>query len=95
MKPSSGLSFVGDRRGIVRQRHDLALVFQLAHVEQVRDVLEEHAQRARAGDAATRVSRPSRNTEMVDERPSPTPSIVRTAHGAKSEPHAAVAACAS
>ena len=37
----------------------------------------------RAGDAATRSSRPSRNVEIVAERPSPRPSIVSTAHGAK------------
>ena len=35
----------------------------------------------RAGDAATRVKRPSRNVEIVAERPSPRPSIVSTAHG--------------
>ena len=37
----------------------------------------------RAGEVATRCSRPSRKAEMVAERPSPSPSIVRTAQGAK------------
>ena len=37
----------------------------------------------RAGDAATRSSRPSRNAEIVAERPSPRPSIVSTAHVGK------------
>jgi hypothetical protein len=37
---------VGDRRGVVCQRHHLALVFELAHVEEVGDVLEEDAERA-------------------------------------------------
>ncbi len=40
---------VGDWRRIVRQRHHLAFVFELAHVEQVRDVLEEHADRVARG----------------------------------------------
>ena len=35
----------------------------------------------RAGEAATRSSRPSRNAEIVADRPSPRPSIVTTAHG--------------
>ena len=87
---------VGDRRGIVGQRHHLALVFQLPHVEEAGHVLEEDAERvARACDAATRVSRPSRNVEMVDDRPSPTPSMVRTASGALPALHAAADAWAS
>ena len=49
----------------------------------------------RAGDAATRVSVPSRNAEMVADSPSPRPSIVITAHASKPDAHAAPAACAS
>ncbi len=46
---------VGDRRGVIGQRHDLAFVFELAHVQQVRHVLEENAEgasRRRRRDAA-------------------------------------------
>src|SRR5712692_418073 len=41
--------FVGNWCGVVRQRHYLSLVFELPHVEEVRHVLEEHAQRAPGG----------------------------------------------
>ena len=36
---------VGHRRGVVGKRHHLAFVLELAHVQQVRDVLEEDAGR--------------------------------------------------
>ena len=88
--------FIGNRRGVVGQRHYFPLVLELAHVEEIRDVLEEHAQRDVA--PATRPHAPAgrRETiEIVAERPSPRPSIVRTAHGEKSAAHAAAAACAS
>jgi len=45
---------IGDRRGIVSQRHDLALVLELPHVQQAGHVLEKHAERAaraRSGDS--------------------------------------------
>ena len=38
----------------------------------------------RAGDAVTRSSRPSRNAEIVADRPSPRPSMVSTAHDGES-----------
>ena len=87
---------IGNRRGVVGQRHHLALVFELAHVEEVRDVLEEHAERACAPATRPRARAGRRERpEIVDDRPSPTPSIVSTAHGAKPAAHAAAAACAS
>ena len=70
-------SAIGD--GVVGERHHLALVFELAHVQQVGDVLEEHAGRLRAGvDRDHRSSRPSRKRLTVAALPSPTPSIVTT-----------------
>ena len=39
------IRFVGNRRGVVGERHHLAFVFELAHVQQVGHVLEEDAER--------------------------------------------------
>ena len=95
-KREQRILLVGNRRGVVGQRHHLAFVFELAHVEQVRDVLEEHAQRALAPATPRRAADARRETpRCVAERPSPRPSIVRTAHGAKPDAQAAAAACAS
>ena len=41
--------FVGNRGGIVCQRHHLALVFELSHVEEAGHLLEEDAQRGSRG----------------------------------------------
>ena len=59
-------------------------------------MLEEHAERV--GAPATRPCAravPSRKAEIVDEQPSPSPSIVSTVHAPNPEAHAAAAACAS
>src|SRR3954469_16628750 len=50
---------------------------------------------ALAGDDAARSERPPAKIEIVDDSPSPTPSIVTTAHESKPEAPAAAAACAA
>ena len=42
-------------KGIIGQGHDLALIFQLSHIHQVRDVLEENSREVLAGEDFRRV----------------------------------------
>ena len=67
---------VGDRRGVVGQRHDLALVLELPHVEQAGHLLEEHAQRDRAATRPPGSAVPRERPKWWHDKPSPTPSMV-------------------
>ena len=44
-EPEQRVIVVGDRRCVVGERHHLAFILQLPHVQQAGDVLEEHAER--------------------------------------------------
>ena len=93
---SSGLSASAIGRRVVGQRHDLAFVLELAHVEQVRHVLEEHADRVargRCGDARRAARRERWRSSPTARRRDRRSSAPRTDRSR--EAHAAAAACAS
>ena len=73
---------IGNRRGVVGQRHHLALVFELAHVQQVVTCSKNTPGDAGRG-GGDRSSARRETRETVADMPSPTPSMVTTVQTSK------------